>query len=174
MILAAIVLLATVARGDVLVTMDEALLLAFPGCEVAQRTEYLTHEQRAAAAEQAKVRVESALVRAYEGRCEGVLAGTAYFDTHPVRDLPSTMMVVVGPDGSVARVELLSFEGAAEHRPGPGFYERIRGMRLDRDLALRRSALRPVSGATLSSRAAVEATRRVLALHEVIQQGHEP
>lgn len=157
------------AHAEVLVTVDEALALAFPGCEVQQRTHYLSHGQRTQAAERGAVPVESALVRQYQGVCDGEPAGSAYFDTHPVRDLPATLMVVVGPDGLVARVELLSFEGPEPHRPPASFYVRFEGLGLTRELTARRSALRPVSGATLSSRAAVEAARRVLALHEVIQ-----
>ncbi len=163
------ILLSLPAQAEVLVTMDEALALAFPGCELRERTHYLSYEQRQAAAERAGVPVESGLLREYQGVCDGAVAGSAYFDTHPVRELPSTMMVVVGPDGVVTRVELLSFEGDEQHRPPASFYAQIQGLGLNRELTARRSAVRPVSGATLSSRAAVEATRRILALHEVIQ-----
>jgi hypothetical protein len=161
-------LLAGPGQAGVLVTMDEALALAFPDCEIRERTHYLSQEQRQAAAERAGAPVQSALVREYQGVCEGSLRASAYFDSHDIRELPSTMMIVVGLDGSVERLELLSFEGDEQHRPPATFYTAIQGMSLGRDLAVRRSAIQPVSGATLSSRAAVEATRRVLALHEVI------
>lgn len=161
------------ARAEVVLSMDEALALVFPSCEIRQRTIYLTHGQRTAAAELSAVPVVSNLVRQYIGVCDGAWAGTAYFDTHPVRDLPSTLMVVVGTDHTLTRLELLSFEGPDEHRPPPSFYAQIHGMKLDRKLAVRRSALRPVSGATFSSRAAVEAARRVLALHQVIHEDDE-
>jgi len=157
------------ANAEVLLSMDEALALAFPGCEIQQRTAYLSYEQRQAAAEAAGVPVESGLVRQYQGICDGVLAGTAYFDSHPVRELPSTLMVVVSPEGRIARAELLSFGGPDEHRPPPAFYAQIHGLGLGRELAVRRKALHPVSGATLSGRAAVDAARRVLALHGVIR-----
>jgi hypothetical protein len=115
------------------------------------------------------VSVESGLVREYQGVCGGAPLASAYFDTHEIRQLPSTIMIVVDAAGTVGRVELLSFEGDEQHRPPAAFYAGIHGMSLGRDLAVKRSAIRPVSGATLSSRAAVEATRRILALHEVIQ-----
>ena len=173
-LLLAVLLAMGSARAEVLLSMDEALALAFPACEIRQRTFYLTHEQRTAAAELASVPVVSSLVRQYIGVCDGGWAGTAYFDTHPVRGLPSTLMVVVGTDDALARVELLSFQGPDDHRPPPSFYARIHGMELNRKLAVRRSALRPVSGATFSSRAAVEAARRVLGLHRVIRASDEP
>jgi hypothetical protein len=158
------------ARAEVLIGMDEALALAFPGCDVRQRTHYLTHQQRSEAGERAATTISSGLVREYRGLCEGELVGSAYFDTHPIRELPATLMVVVTPGGEVARMELLSFDGPEPHRPPQSFYAAFHGMTLGRELTLRRAALRPVSGATLSSRAAVEAARRVLALHAVIQQ----
>ncbi len=167
-------LVITPSQATVLLSMDEAIALVFGECQVQSRTVYLTYEQREAAEARAKVSIASSLVRQHVGLCDGEVMGTAYFDTHPVRELPATLMVVVANDGSIARVELLSFEGPDENKPGPGFYELIRGLRLDRDLAIKRSAIRPVSGATLSSIATVEAARRILALHEVIQAGDEP
>ncbi len=164
----AALLLIPALSAEVLLTTDEALALAFPGCTILTHTHYLSFEQRREAAERGGVPVESGLLRRYQGQCEGADAGSAYFDTHPVRELPATLMVVVGPDGRVARVELLSFEGYEQHRPPPSYYDQIRGLSLSRELSTRRAAVRPISGATLSSRAAVEATRRVLALHEVI------
>ena len=167
--LALLFMLMAPTRAEVLVTMDEALALAFPDCTIRQRTHYLTHEQRSAAEERAGVAIRSSLLRQYQGVCEGEVMGSAYFDTHTIRDLPATMMVVVARDGTVARVELLSFEGPDRHRPPASFYEGVHGLGLGRELTVRRSAIRPVSGATLSCRSAVEAARRVLALHEVIQ-----
>ena len=37
-------------------------------------------------------------------------AGVAYFDTHRVRTLPETVMVVVGADGRVSKIDILSFD----------------------------------------------------------------
>ena len=153
--------------------MDEALRLAFPGAEVARRTAYLTQEQVRRARALAGVEVPSALVTYYQAKRAGRPAGTAYFDTHRVRTLPETLMIVVDPQGKVARMEVISFREPEEYLPRGVWYEQFRGRSLDRDLQLKRD-IHPVTGATLTARATTDAVRRVLALHQVIGEGGKP
>lgn len=157
------------AAAKVFLSVDEALELAFPGCQVARRTTYLTPEQLARARAAAGVEVPSALVTSYAASCPaGKPGGTAYFDTHRVRTLPETVMIVVDPAGAVRRLEVLSFSEPEEYLPRGPWYGQFLGRRLDGDLQLKR-AIRPVTGATLTARATTTAVRRVLALHQVIQ-----
>lgn len=165
--LAAAVLVAAPLAAAVRLTTDEALALAFPGCEVERRTVFLDPARRAAAREAAGVEVTSAIVHPYEATCGGERAGTAYFDAHRVRTLPETLMVVVGPAGEVHRVEVLSFDEPPDYLPRQAWYRQFEGHALDRDLALGRG-IRGVTGATLTARATAAAVRRVLALHRVL------
>jgi hypothetical protein len=155
------------ASAKVFVTVDEALRLAFPGCEVVRRTAYLTAGQVKQAKDLSGVDVPSALVAYHEARRNGQLVGTAWFDTHRVRTLPETLLIVVDPQGRVARLEVISFREPEEYMPRGAWYDQFRGRRLDRELALK-SGIHPVSGATLTARATTSAVRRVLALHQVI------
>ena len=159
------------AGAHVYLTVDEALDLAFPGCEVSRETVYLTAGQVARAGELAGEELESALAHPYVARCRGERAGggVAYFDTHRVRTLPETIMVVVGPDGEVARIEVLAFREPPDYIPRDAWYEQFFGRALAPDLELKR-AIRPVTGATLTARATTDAVRRVLALHEVLRE----
>lgn len=154
--------------ATVFLTVDEALELAFPGCRVERKTVYLTDEQVARARELAGGGVESALVHPYVARCEAGGEGVAYFDSHRVRTLPETLMVVVGPGGEVARVEVLAFKEPPDYIPREAWYQQFEGRELDPELALKRG-IRGVTGATLTARATTEAVRRVLALHRVVQ-----
>src|SRR5687768_7603618 len=96
--LAALAILATAPLGaKVLLTPDEALALAFGDATVERGTAYLTAEQVARAGTLAGAPLASALVHPYRARRDGVLVGTAYFDTHRVRTLAETLMVVVDP-----------------------------------------------------------------------------
>lgn len=171
-ILCALVLLAASAvpgSARVFLTVDEALELAFPGCRVERKTVYLTDEQVARARELAGGGVESALVHPYVARCEGGEGGgVAYFDNHRVRTLPETLMVVVGPDDEVARIEVLAFREPPDYIPRDAWYDQFTGRELDPELALKRG-IRGVTGATLTARATTEAVRRVLALHRVVR-----
>jgi len=161
------------AAAKVFVTVDEALKLAFPGCEVARRTAFLKPEQLKKAQELAGAEVPSALVTYYAATKGGQPAGTAYFDTHRVRTLPETLMIVVDPQGKVGRIEVLSFREPEEYLPRGAWYEQFRGKSLDPDLQLKRG-IRPVTGATLTARATTDAVRRVPALHQVISTGQKP
>ena len=161
--------LAAPASARVLMTQAEALELAFPGCAVERRTHYLTPQQVERAGELAGEPPRSALVHAYAARCKGRTGGTAYFDTHPVRTLPETVMVVVDEQGRSARVEVLSFQEPPDYLPRDAWYDQFRGKPLDDELRLRR-AVRPVTGATLTARATTEAVRRVLAIDRVVRE----
>ena len=174
-ILAGALLLLTAVPGaaKVFVTVDEALKLAFPGCEVARRTAFLTPEQVKRARELAGAEVPSALVTYYVATRGGQPAGTAYFDTHRVRTLPETLMIVVDPQNRVGRIEVISFREPEDYLPRGAWYEQFRGKALDPDLQLKRG-IRPVTGATLTARATTDAVRRVLALHQVLAGAAKP
>lgn len=154
------------AEATVFLTVDEALELAFPGCRVERETLYLTEEQVASARERAGEEVESPLVHPYVGWCDGRAAGVAYFDTHRVRTLPETLMVVVSPEGEVERIEILVFREPPDYIPRDAWYEQFDGRGLGPDLDVKRG-IRPVTGATLTARATTDAVRRILALHEM-------
>jgi hypothetical protein len=155
------------AAARVLLSVEEALELAFPGCEVERRTVFLTEAELARARELSGEAVESALVHPYEARCAGEAGGTAYFDSHVVRTLPETLMVVVDPEGRVRRLEVLTFAEPPEYLPREAWYEQFLGQPLSEDLAIRRR-IRAVAGATLTARATAEAVRRVLAIHQAL------
>ncbi len=108
----------------------------------------------------------------YVAHRDGSLVGTAYFDVHRVRTLEETLLVVVQPDGTVGRVEVVSFDEPLDYLPRDGWYRQFDGRPLDDDLDLDR-AIRSVSGATLTAVATTAATRRVLALHRILE-GRDP
>jgi len=166
-------LLAVPAAAKVFVSVDEALKLAFPGCEVVRKTAFLTPEQVKRARELAGAEVPSALVSYYEAVKGGQPAGTAWFDTHRVRTLPETLMVVVDPQGRVGRIEVVSFREPEEYLPRDVWYDQFRGRPLDPGLQLKRG-IHPVTGATLTARATTDAVRRVLALRQVVLAGARP
>ena len=155
-------------QAKIFLTVDEALALAFPDCEINRRTVSLTEEQLATARELSGGELRGALVPLYEAHCNGEYAGTAYTDTHRVRTLAETLMVVVDSEEKVRRIEILAFREPEEYIPRPIWYRQFTDRELAPDLALERD-IRNVAGATLTARATTEAVRRVLALHRVIR-----
>lgn len=161
------------AAARVLLTLDEALRLAFPDAEVERETVFLTDDQMAAAAELAGEPISRALTVRWIARREDRRVGTAYLDVHRVRTLEETVFVVVEPDGTIGRVEVLSFDEPPDYLPRKTWYEQFKGRGLDDGLRLERG-IRAVSGATLTATATTAAARRVLAKHRAIEQPETP
>ncbi len=155
------------AHAGVLLTLEEALSLAFPGAEVRRQPVFLTDSQLQEVHRLSGTPLATALVVRYEAYRDGALVGTAYTDTHRVRTLPATVLVALDPSGAVQRVEVLSFDEPAEYMPRAGWYALLAGQRLSGELALKRG-VRPVAGATLTATATVDAVRRVLAIHAIL------
>lgn len=159
------------AEAKVFLTQAEALSLAFPaGVTVERKTAFLTEAEREEARKLSGVgRLPSALVVFYVGTRDGRGVATAYFDTHVVRTLTETVMILVDATASIARVEILSFGEPEEYLPRPHWYEQFSGRKLDDELSLKHG-VRAVSGATLTARATTEAARRILAIDQVLRR----
>jgi hypothetical protein len=160
----AVAFIALAAPARVLMTQEQALASAFPaGVRVERQKFFLTPQQLAAARRESGVDFNDQLIVRYAGS-NGAFA---YFDTHRVRTLPETVMIVLGADGKVDRVEILSFDEPTDYFPKRRWLDQLLGRKLDPELTLK-GAIRPISGASLTGRAIVNATRKVLALHKVL------
>jgi hypothetical protein len=155
--------------GKVFLDVDEALKLAFPECVVERTTEVLSETEEARVESLAGAELESRIVHPYVARKDGKLVGTAYFDAHRVRTKNEVLMLVVGPDERLKRVEVLSFAEPLEYLPRATFYAQFQEKRLDERLDVARD-IRGVAGATLSAEAATHAARRTLALQHVLAE----
>lgn len=154
-------------------TQEEALRLAFPGADaVERRTAYLDDAQVARARSLAgpEAEIESEIVTYYVAREGEAVLGVAYFDAHRVRTLPEVLMIVVGPDGRIRRIEVVRFSEPPEYLPPGGWLRQFDGRALDAELSSK-GGIANITGATLTARAATAASRRVLALHQVIAPG---
>lgn len=158
-------ILAIPAQGRVLMTQEQALASAFPNASPARQAFFVKPDQLAAARRESGVDFSDQLVVRYTagGRF-------AYFDTRRVRTLPETLMIVIANDGSVERVEILSFDEPTDYFPKRRWIDQLRGRKLDPSLSLN-GAIRPISGASLTGRSIVDATRKVLALHHALGTG---
>ncbi len=150
-------------------TQQQALAGAFPaGTKVTRQALFLSPEQARAAQKESGIEFSDRMIVRYAGTsAAGAVLGYAYFDTHQVRTLPETVMVVVGADGKVQKIDILSFDEPPDYLPKQRWIDQFRGRRLDDDLSLKR-AIRPITGASLTGRAIVNASRKVLALHHVL------
>jgi len=155
------------ADARILLSVDEALQLAFPDARITRESVFLTESELAAATRDAVEPVTRALVVRYVAHRDGSLAGTAYLDTHRVRTVEETLLIVVDPAGALERVEVLSFDEPPDYLPREAWYRQFGGIALDENLRTGRK-IRAVSGATLTATATTAAARRVLAVHAAI------
>ncbi len=170
------------AAGHVYLTQQQAIDRAFPSPQrVERRTLFLDPEQTRQAAELAGAPIESRIVPYYVGSRDGQVTGYAYFDTHLVRNLQETILILVSPEGGIARIEVVSFDEPDDYLPVDRWLQQFSGRLLDDELSLKRG-IRSMTGATLSARAVTQAARRVLALHHLFvapppahrEPGHTP
>jgi hypothetical protein len=167
--LAVLLALSGAATAKVYLSQEEALALAFgKDARVERRSAFLTTAEVARVKSDSGGPPPSPLVVSYAGA-----AGTAYFDTHVVRTEKETLLVLVAPDGKLARIEVLSFSEPEEYLPRPAWYAQFAGKPLDAELSIKRG-IRPVSGATLTANATIEAARRVLAIDAVLRARAAP
>ena len=153
-------------------TQQQALAGAFPaGTKIARQPVFLSQQQLDAAKRESGVDFGDQLIVRYIATVGNTVAGYAYFDTHRVRTLPETIMVVVTPDGRIDRIDILSFDEPSDFEPRRRWIDQFYKRKLDDDLALNK-AIRPISGASLTGRAILNASRKILALHRAI--GNSP
>lgn len=160
------------AEAKVFLTQDEALKLVFEDAAIERKVVYLSEAELKRASELAGHELPSALVTRYVAVREGKTLGTAYFDSHVVRTLAETLMIVVAPDGKVRRIEVLSFAEPPEYLPRAEWYGQFNGQELGTELELKK-AIHPVTGASLTARVTVDAVRRALAIHRTLTESSE-
>lgn len=158
------------ATDATFLTKEEALALAFPECTVTKDTVTLTKEELERVCDLADRDQEDRLVLTYVATTkEGQAAGRAYFDAHRVRTMREALMVAVGPDGRVARIEVLAFAEPRDYLPRASWYGQFTGRVLNDALSLK-GEIRGVTGATLTAEATTAAVRRMLAVEKVLRE----
>jgi len=147
---------------------EEALSQAFPPPAKVERKTLFLDEVRAARIEkESGERLSGRIVTYYVGIGKQGTLGYAYFDSHRVRTLPETIMVLVTPKGTVGRISVLSFSEPEDYLPKEAWLGQFEGRGLDSNLAMRRG-IRNLTGASLSAVAITSACRRILAIHRVV------
>ncbi|CAL1241467.1 FMN-binding domain-containing protein [Candidatus Methylocalor cossyra] len=161
-----LLLAAATSRGTIYYSKDEAFELAFgPGSEVETIPAFLTEEQAAAVERTARVKLDGRLFTFYVGKRQGQVLGYAALESHTVRTQPETLLIVLSPTGELVRTEVLAFHEPPEYQPPARWFERLYRHPLQ-DLQLDRG-IDGISGATLSSRAALDSIRKVMAIYSI-------
>ena len=153
-------------RAEVFHSRESALRLAFPDADVVDKRElFLSSDDVAAAERIARVKLQSRLVTVYVGRRGERVLGYAFIETHKVRSLPETILVVIDPDGRTHALHMLAFHEPPEYAPSDRWLKQFQGRPLDDDLSLR-GDIDAITGATLTANAITASVRRLLAVFD--------
>ncbi len=162
-----VALLACTSSAQVFMTKDEALKRLFPpGTRVEHKTLFLTPEQIAAIEARARAQVESKVISYYVGRQSDTVVGYAFFETHVVRTMPETFVLLTTPSGVVQAVEILAFYEPEDYLPPKRWLGLFRNKVLDDELWVKRG-IQAISGATLSAQSITSGVRRLLATLQI-------
>lgn len=157
----------TPANAGVFHSKESALRLAFGEVDSIQTRQIVLDDVAVARIRTlARAELPSRLVSVHVGYRAGAVVGTAFIETHRIRSLPETLLVVVGPDGRNRGVHLLAFHEPPEYQPTIAWLGQFEARPLDDDLALRHG-IAGIAGSTLTATAVTACVRRVMAIHEV-------
>jgi hypothetical protein len=164
-------MLATRSRAEVFYARDEALALAFPDdTAIESKTVFLTAAQVAAVKARAGLDLDSPLFHYYIGRREGAVVAYAAIETHVVRTLPETLLIVLTPDGVVERVTLLAFYEPREYMPSARWLGQFNGRKGHEGGWRVGHDVHGITGATLTANAAAQALRKTLVLYDLVMR----
>jgi hypothetical protein len=159
------------AQAKVFITVDEALQQSFAAdkkCTSKVENKYLTKAQSDQAKALSGYETSSALVVRYAFNCSGKLAAYAYTDTHRVRTHMETLFFLVGLTGHIDKIEVLSFDEPLDYIPKRPWYDTFNQVELSPELQIK-GKIPFVTGCSLTGQATVQASRRILAIDQVLR-----
>jgi Na+-translocating ferredoxin:NAD+ oxidoreductase RnfG subunit len=152
--------------AEVFHSRESALKLAFPEADsVDKREVFLICEKKQEVEVLARAKLSSRLVTIYGGRKEERVQGYAFIETHTVRSLPETILIVLDPNGNTQGIHLLAFHEPPEYAPSARWLGQFQGRPLTDELSLR-GEVAGISGATITATAITAAARRILAIYQ--------
>ena len=147
---------------------DEIAQLAFPEADEVEAIDFfLTDEQRGRIQGLASSELDSNFLTIYVGRQDGRVIGYAVLDTHLVRTLPETFLIVLGEHGEVSSTFVMAFHEPLEYMPHERWLALLQDQELEDGLRLGRGIV-GLTGSTLSAHAVLGSVRRALAAHQVL------
>ena len=157
----------TPSFAKIFYSKNEALELAFGKDTQVEQLPLFPDEQQVAKIEElAKVKLDSGLFTFYVGKEKDKVLGYSAIETSTVRTKPETLMIVLTADGELRNVTTLAFHEPPEYQPPERWFEQL----YKRPLAEMdfNKGVDGISGATLSTRAAVSSVRKVMAIYQVL------
>jgi hypothetical protein len=160
-------LVITPCFGKVFYSKEEALKLAFGDDASIETLSLFPSDEQIAQIEQlAKFKLESKLFSFYVGRKQNAIVGYAAIESHTVRTQPETLLILLDAQGKLSHVYTLAFHEPPEYQTPERWLAQLLNHPID-SLSFDKD-IQGVAGATLSARAALNSTRKVLAMYQIM------
>jgi hypothetical protein len=160
-------MLATPSGATIFYSKNEAMELAFgKDAQVELLSLFPDQAQTAEIQKIAKMTLDSGLFTFYVGKEQGKLLGYAAIETSTVRTQPETLMIVLSPEGNLRNVYTLAFHEPPEYLPPERWYNLLANRALE-EMDFNKG-VQGISGATLSTRSALNSVRKVMAMYQVM------
>lgn len=170
--IAAGALISLPAESKTLERADVALQRLFPKSSIKRMSTALSKDEQARLSDLLGTEFKQGLVTYFKVTTTDKDCIYAYLDAHRVRTLPETLMISVCRKGIIQSVDVLVFREPHDYIPKRAWYEQLNNKDAGADLRLNRD-IHGVSGATLTARATVNATRKMLSIHRVLMERDE-
>lgn len=158
------------ASAKVFFSKQGALRAAFPEATRVERVNHvLTRAESVEISRLANTPVKERVFRSYAGYNGDELLGHAFIDTHDVRSMSETLMIVVTPGGMVRNTLVLAFHEPPGYLPTKRWLKQISGNELDQGFQVHQE-VDCMTGATMTTYAIVNSVRRILAVHQLVIQ----
>lgn len=159
-------LMAAPGYAKIYYSKQEAMVLAFgEDAKVEMMSLFPSKDNIKRIQQLARAKLDSPLFTFYVGKKSGEILGYAAIETHNVRTKPETLLVVLDAQGKLSQVHTLAFHEPPEYQPPRRWYDQLFNLPLS-ELNFG-AGVQGISGATLSSRAALSSVRKVLAVYQV-------
>jgi hypothetical protein len=159
--------------AKVFYSKSEAMEIAF-GMEATVETLSLfpSDEEIAKIEQLAQVKLDSKMFAFYVGKQQDKVLAYAAIETRTVRTKPETLMIVLEPDGTLRGVTTLAFHEPPEYQAPERWFQQLAKKALE-ELSFN-AGVQGITGATLSTRSALDSVRKVLAVHQVMIKEKQP
>ncbi len=162
----ALMLVAENTIGKIYYSKSEAMELAFGhDATVEMLPIFFTEEQMHKTERLARAKMDSALFTFYVGKQDGKTIGYAAIETHTVRTKPETLLIVLTPQGELRDIHVLAFHEPPEYQPPGKWFAQLYNKALE-ELDFN-TGVQGITGATLSTRGALDSARKVAAIHRL-------
>lgn len=153
--------------AKVFLTRDEALTQAFPAADkIERKTLFLSEDEAKRVEGLSRTRLEFRMFTYYVAVKNNEVSGYAFLGSHVVRTKPEVYMIVINPEGSLRKVEILAFYEPEEYLPSKIWFNQFQG-RILGDSLMPKRGISPVSGATLSVNGLTAEVRMILAIFKI-------